>query len=520
MRAPAPDRRILVLYVIFAVAVIFMVMNTGLFSDDYDATASSKAAGVRNILVPLNISYYIDTPLLYYTHYLIYRFFSIYDMTAVSAAKIIYTILALFLISRFFSLFMREEPAILASFLFIFFPSHDSTVYMFMNQYLMISFAFYLYAYYLAERGRIIAASVLAFCGSFASYGSTPLALALGALFIMGLGYKKAAAMIVPNVIYAAYFVYLTVVRGVGHPRTLETLSLPALFKQYALQVMTFIDAAVGPSIWIKIYYALGQLDVTSVVIASAISAVSWVIITRYRIDYSVKLGATLAVFALASFAMFAATGRYPQIAFNLGNRVTIFGSLLVVYLLVAAPMPKRLKAALCAAVIFAIFGISNHWKAWSAHQEKVILAMKANKDLAVHDPKRVLYVSGNQYSRFGPISNIEFLSEAWVPMCIYNLIFSRHIITYPLSRRFIYADGHITDTKYGTKERVYDDIDVYDSANDRLFRLKAADINGYIASLPADRRHWTQIYGIGPINSLAVRLMPRLRYEIKDSSI
>ena len=64
-----------------------------------------------------------------------------------------------------------------------------------------------------------------------------------------------------------------------------------------------------------------------------------------------VVLGLVLLMFL--SFVMFSLTGRYPQLAFNLGNRTTIFGSLLVAYLIVLMPVRKIVRVAVFALLFF-----------------------------------------------------------------------------------------------------------------------------------------------------------------------
>lgn len=501
------------LYLFFFLVIVFLVMNTGVFSDDFDAMASAKEAGLRKCLIPLGNLYYIDTPVMYYSHYLSYYFFSLTDQRAVNAFKIAYVFLTFFLIAQFFKLYMDEPSAILTSFLFVFFPSHDSTVYMFMNQYLAISFALYLYAFYLASRDKLPFAFLSALAASFVSYGSTPVAIALCALFCFGREFKKAFVMLAPNVLYAVYFIYLTVVRGVGHPRTLEALNLPSIGKQYLLQVLTFLDATVGPSMWLKIYYAFFQMTAQSLILGAVVAVVCYAIVARSAVRYDRRLGSALLIVTALSFAIFSLTGRYPQICFNLGNRVTIFGSLFLAYAMIALPIPAKAKAALYALIIFTVVGVSDHWKSWNVHQQKVIAAMKDNNDLRGCRGDRPVYFSGNQYSTYGPVSNIEFLSEGWVPLCIYRSLFGKSIVAYPLNRRFVYADGYMTDTKYGTREEVRGAIQVYDSENNRFFALKADDINAYIGSLPVDDRHWIQMRGFRKVKDLAVGLMPRLQY-------
>jgi len=424
-------------------------------------------------------------------------------------------ILALYLTAQFFRIYLDAPAALLVSFLFLFFPSHDSTVYAFMNQYLTLSFAFYLYAFYLAYRNRLILSFLSALIASFVSYGSTPIAVALFALFILSKNFKKAAVIIIPNIIYSVYFVFLTIFRGIGHPRILEAVSVSAIAKQYLFQVLTFADAILGPSMWLKIYYSFFQLSLVSFMIGVILVIVCYEIIKRCDARYDPKLLVSFSILVLLSFLIFAATGRYPQICFNLGDRTTIYGSLLLAYLVLLMPAPKKVRLLILGLFIFTILGISDHWKNWNIHQQKVILNMKENIALKNYRDTEVLYVAGNQYSKYGPVSHIEFLSESWVPNSIFDLLFGRRIQAGPINKRFRYADGYLIDTKYNSRTKVDGYINVYDSEKAELFRVSAESINDYIESLPYDRRHWVQFLDNRYVKEAVLKLMPRLRYAI-----
>lgn len=503
------------LYIFFFLVITYLVINTGILSDDFDAMALTKTGSFIDNLIPRGALYFSDTPVMHLTHYIWYYFFSLYNAVAVNIVKIFYMIAAFYMIAQFFKIFMDEGMAILVSFLFIFFPSHDSTVYMFMNQYLTISFAFYLYAYYLAHRNKLILAFFSAVIGSFVSYGSTPIAIALFTLFVMNREFKKAVVIIVPNIIYSAYFVFLTVIRGMGHPRILETINVSTVIKQYLLQILTFADAMFGPSMWLKIYYAFFQLSIESIVAGVILSAACYYIIKRSDARYNGKLVISLLILLAISFLILAATGRYPQICFNLGNRITIYGALLLTYLIVLMPVTKWIRILISGLLIFTIMGISDHYKNWNIHQQKIIVNMRDNEALKNYRDTRVIYVAGNQYSKYGPISNIEFMSESWVPGSIFRLLFVQPMPASALNRRFKYEDGYLVDTKYNIKAEVPDYINVYDTDKNELIRVGAKDINSYIASLPADKRHWTQVIDNKYIKSIVLKLMPRLSYAI-----
>ncbi len=220
----------------------------------------------------------------------------------------------------------------------------------------------------------------------------------------------------------------------------------------------------------------------------------------------------------LLSFGIFALTGRYPQLAFNLGNRTTVFGSLLLAYLIVLIPSSRKKKTAVFAIFLYSILGISDHWKSWNIQQQEVISNIQNNKLLNEYQDNKVIYVSGNQYSKYGPISHIEFLSENWVTSAVFNLALKKNIHAVTINKRHVYENGYLVDARYNTKVEVNDYINVYDSENDRLFTLNVVEINSYIDSLPPENRHWIMLSDnrlIRFAKTLVLKVMPRLEYAL-----
>ncbi|NQT23014.1 MAG: hypothetical protein HQ579_06215 [Candidatus Omnitrophica bacterium] len=295
-------------------------------------------------------------------------------------------------------------------------------------------------------------------------------------------------------------------------PKHIEIYSI---IKQFILQIITFFDAMVGPSMWLKIYYAFTQLRWPSIAAGIIITGVFYAVYKDSENRYNKKLILTFTLLTFLSFGMFAITGMYPQMAFNLGNRVTIFGSLLMAYLIALIPVGHKWRTLIFSVLIFCILGISDHWKAWNLEQQKVIFNMKNNKDLVNYSGSEIIYISGNQYSQYGPLSHIEFLSESWVPRSICSILFDKGRAVASLNRRHLYKNGYLLDAKYNRKARVDDCIYVYDSENNILIKVESEKINSYIESLPPDNRHWIQLLNIKVIKVLILRLMPRLKYAL-----
>jgi len=502
-----------ILFIAYALFISYLVMNTGIMSDDYLAMRKSKGRSFTEAFLPKDGLYFLETPVEQVTHYTWYHFFSIDNQTAANSAKIFYMLLSFYLISKFFGLYMVRENSYLASFLFMFFPLHESTAFFFICQYLTLSFAFYLYAFYLAQKEKLIAAFLFAGLASFISYGSFPIALALFILCLFKKQLKKGLVLVMPNVFYTTYYLFIIRFMHLGTDKFSPGLSLISIAKNLLMQLVTFIDAFLGPSMWLKLYYGLKQISVLSLILSVSLIIILYRTYISDGKKYDKALGLSLAFLIPSSFILFSFSGMYPQLAFNLGNRVTIFGSMLVSYIIVMLTLPKKFKFLLISVIILCIFGVSDHWKRWSLHQQQVINNIKNNSALKGY--KGLVYVSGNQYSKYGPLAHIEFLSEDWVADSIFKLSLGENISAKAFNRKYFYKDDSLLDKKYDTITPIGDTIAVYDSENNVLLIIGHNQINAYIDSLRIDKRHWIQLIDSPFIRRAVAVLMPRLEYAL-----
>ena len=508
------------IYLLYFALITYLTFNTGIVSDEFALIKVFNQIDFTEILFPESdfLPASVSQPIKHYTHFISYHFIEIDQFVLLKILKTFYNVLALFLISKFFGLFLKKNIALFSSFLIVFFPSHDSTTYCFLGQGYVLSIALYLFSYYLAHRNKLITAFIAGLIASFISYSSPPIALAMFVLFLLDKKFKKGVFIILPNAIFSTYYVAITEYFNLGVSRTIEDVNTYVFFKRFILQIATFLDAMVGPSMWLKIYYSFYQLQMLSIIIGILITVIFYKIYHGEKEKYNRNLIISLTVFAFASFAMFAKTGLYPQINFNLGNRTTVFGSLLIVYLITAAPLSKIAKTVVFAIMIFMVLGISDHWKNWEQQQQVVISNIKNNQALKNYSDARIIYVSGNQYSKYGPISHIEFLSESWVPRDVFNLALKKNIRAVTINKRHVYEDGYLVDTKYNSKSEIADYINIYDSGNNKLFKLDVENINSYIDSLPPENRHWIMLSdnrSVSFVKNIVIKLMPRLKYAL-----
>jgi hypothetical protein len=512
------------LYLVYFALIIWMLFNTGIFSDEFELILDYSKKNFIDILSSKDP--FINAPLLYFSHGIALKVSSINNLFILYSLKTFYIILSFYFISKFFKIYLDSERALLLSFLFLFFPSHESTTYMFLAQYLTLTIALYLYSYYLAYNNKLVLAFFTAVIASFISYGSPVIAFSLFVLFLLRHDTKKGAVILIPNLIYILYYIVIVKILAIGEPSKLpEDIDLYAIFKQFILQILTFMDAVLGPSMWLKIFYSFTQLSAISTGIGCLFIGLFYLVHSRFarheepvfrrtslkRFDPDLIICFTILM--ISSFLMFAVTGRYPQMAFNIGNKTGIFASMLVCYLIVAVMKTEKVRIVFLAVLILSSLGISDHWKNWMRQQNKLIKRISSNQQLKDYNENKFIFVSGNQYSKYGPISHIEFLSEHWVVNAVFRLALKKDISALPINKRHKYMDGYFVDSKHKSKIKVDDYINIYDSKKNVLFKLDVERINDYIESLPQDNRHWLLITNNRFLKDIVLALMPRLNY-------
>ena len=505
------------IYLLCFVLISYLLANTGYISDDYTHILNVKNKSIKNLLIPNGL--WVANPLENYTYNIWYRLFQINNETIVTILKIAYIYLSFYMVKNFFSIYLDNQKSFIASFLFIFYPTHDSVTYFYLGSYMTLTISSYLYAYYAAYHNKLLYALILSIFASFLSYASPPIAFALFILFALNREFKKGAIIIIPNLVYSLYYIVITKIMLVsdGGSKLPNEFAILKIIKHFMLQIVTFIDAMFGPSMWLKIYYSFYQLSVLSIVIGALVTVFLYKIHKGYKKDiskYNVKLVLGLSLLIIISFVMFAVTGRYPQLAFNLGNETTIYSSLLISYLLVLAPVSVTLRTIFCAIMLFSILGVSDHWKSANLQRQQIISNLRSNQDLVNYKENKKIYISGNQYSKYGALSHLEFLVQSWTVASVVELALDNDNITATtINKNYEYVNGYLIDNKSNRRAEVTDYINVYDSEKDILFKLSADKINEYIENFPDEKRHWVQMINNETINDAILKLMPRLKY-------
>lgn len=506
------------LFLLFSITILILLFSTGFVSDDFSEINNIKEK--KNVFKYLPVSTYINIPILYYTHYIFYYFLSIDSYILISLIKFFYTLISFYMISKFFSLFTNYYNSLLVAFFFIFWPTHDSTVYFFLAQYLMLTVAFQLYAYYLLEKNFFKTSIIFSLIGSFISYGSTPIAFGLFILFLLNKSYKKSLYMFLPNILYIFYYILISKVFLISSiSRIPNRFDLLLFVKNYLLQIATLLDVNIGISFFIKLYYSLLENSLITLIISLIIIILLFFIKKRDKSHFNkFKLNTNLLkVFTLIiiiSLLMFTITGGYYQNAFNLGNRTSIYSSLLFSYLFVYIGQRQKLNFFVIPFFIIVIFGISSHWKNIQINQHIVIQNIKINQKLRNYNDKKILFVVGNEYSKFGKLSHVEFFSASHVAESIFNINNLDNINLKTLNRSFIFDGKYLIDIKFPNRKFIVDGKIIIYNSNDNTFDIVNNNkLNYYLNNLPKYNRHWTQLQNNQFINEIISKYFPNLSY-------
>jgi hypothetical protein len=252
-----------------------------------------------------------------------------------------------------------------------------------------------------------------------------------------------------------------------------------------------------------------------SFVVGLLIGLFCWQLYSKSKPTFNKPLLVAFTGVGLCGFLIFAMTGMYPQIAFNLGNRVTYYGSLLLALLLISIPWKRPIALLVFFTLSMSMAGLSAHWKDWNQEQHRVIENIRTNSELSDMRPSDILLVSGHQYSQLGPISHIEFFSESYAIRDIMSFAQDKNInyTVSSLNHRYRWENGVVRDIKYGNTFQVGNEISIYDSAKNKLLKIPSAELNAYIADLPPENRHWIQLVRQGWLKDAIIYLMPRLEY-------
>ncbi len=510
------DKSSLNQYVVFVIilSLVYLILDTGLHGDDFVVIDSmqeyngldffSKPGDLRVFGI---IGYY-----LYWWPYFVfgYEYQLAYDLI-----KIVIHIVSIYLVYRFSRDYFSNDRALILAVVFVMYPLHDTTMYWYMTlSYIWVP-SVLLYAHHLIRKNKIKKGFLILVLGVFSSYVSPPYVFGLMTIFLFEKKIKKAAIFVTPGVLYVVYYFWIKFNYDGVERRINSDLSILDFLKQILIQPLSFIESSIGPSYWIKIFYAVESISLVSAVVVTTVSVILFTKVKKFSIvqDFSKPLLVGFISVLILTFGMYALTGMYSHSGFNLGNRSTVYGSLFIAFLL-ATFLPANKKSFIFLLIIFLlpVFGLSDHWKSWNSHQKTIIENIKNNQDLKELEVNSTVIVTGNIYSKLGPFAHIEFFSMPWNVRAIFqDSVKTKNIVA--LTPYVIIEGDYIIDPKFNGKYSLKNKLYIYDSEKDLVKSISAKEVPNLIEQQPRILRHWAQIFKDTWVQNTIVWLSPRLIY-------
>ena len=482
----------------FSIVIIlfYLILGTGLHSDDY-MFVTRPFNGWLNFLIPSadqfqELLFGIPT---YYAFFWAFPVFGFEHQWAYDLIKVVAHVISFYGVYKFACDYIPHDRAMIASALFILYPLHDTTMYWYICAPYILLPAIIMYAHYLMRNEKILLSVFLLFLGVFGGFVSPPWVFGLVPIFLFERKYLKAILFSLPGVLYTG--VYFWILKNItGASKRIDThINLIAYIKQLIFQTLSFIEAAIGPSYWLKVYYSIGSIGFFSAIIAIGIVIIFFFKVASYseRPQFSKSLYVGLLSILMLSFGMYALTALYPQSAFNLGNRSTVSGSLLIAFLLALLPLNKKTVVFFALIFIFPVFGLSDYWKSWNTHQKLIIENIQTNKELKKIESGSTVMVTGNMYSLLGPFSHIDFFVTPRLFTSLFRDLLKKNDV-FPLTSNIYLNNSFLIDGKLGGKHVLSDKMYVYNSETHSVNKISTSAVPKLLADRPREIRHWVQL--------------------------
>jgi hypothetical protein len=510
-------------YFILFIILIYIFLFTGLNGDDFWAINELRQHDFQYYLDPdpetkKQMFFALTSWYLYWWAYFLLEdnFLIIYDLI-----KIIIHLLMIYLTFSFMSKYFSKEKALLGSLTFIFFPTHDSTVFWLMVVIHVLGPCSLLFFFYLIEKYKKYFLSFLLLPVCFISYANPPFMAALSLIFILKRKYKEFFIFSIPCFIYIiTYFGFSFLTDGIER-RVDKNLSIFYIIKNFILQILSLIDSFIGPSFFLKIYYSYREISIPYLIF---IFIAIIIIILIYKIpsqDKNTKTKNFKEIFLIAFFSvffsicMFSLTGLYNHSPFGLNNRTTVYFSFFASIILISTFNIKFIRFFFIFVVLIPLFGLSNHWKNNNKEQNAIIKNISNNKFLQSLDKENTLIiVKGYNFSILGKFSNIEVFSMPWNTSAIFEMKSGQKNVI-ALTDEITANKNLILNNKH---KIVYDlnkyNIYLYDLSVNKIDKIDNNYLLNQISNKKKEIRHWVQLEGVPSfIKNGIIFFSPRLNY-------
>lgn len=494
----------------------YLFLQTGLHGDDYNTISYFDKKNFYEffLIKPDSQGIWFFVLPAYYIFYFFYFIIGFEHLYIYDLLKYILHLCSVYFVFKFFNDFINKEISLLAALFFIFSVSHDSTTYWFMASTYMIFFpSLIMYSFHLIKNNSLLLGSFLLFIGGFC-YSSPPFVFGLSIFFLLSKSYKKFIIFLFIGLLFLIYYFIITWQFPFLEARINDDINIIIFSKNLLIQLFSSIDAIIGPAFLLKIYYSIINIDIFSFILCLILCFLVFLNFKKnqkFQVKYIFLLSLIFIYFL--SLIMFALTGMYTQTAFNLGNRVTVYSSLLFSYLIFLPNLRITTFVTFCLIFILPVFGTSSHWKEWNIKQQEMYANILQNNYLKELKNEEILIIQDNTYSLFGPFSHIELFSMDWTLENWFKRITKANDIM--AITNYVYIENNrLIDLKSKKQILLDKKIFIYNTTNNTLNEISIFELKKLIKSQSKEVRHWVQL--INSENILAksiISLSPRLKY-------
>jgi hypothetical protein len=491
---------------------LYLFLGTGLHGDDMAAIYQLADSSLSSFISMEKAGVLLMMPPAYYFYWWAYAFFGPEMLWVYDLVKWLSCLLSIIFIYRFALDYLPKNRALLAAMLLVFNPVHETTMYWYMTVTYMLTPALIMLSHHFARHDKYLKSFVVGCLGSFMYYISPPYGIGLAVIFLLEKSYKKAAIFILPALLYISYYFSISVINPSAEHRISHGMTMGHLMKNYLLEIPAFFDSLIGPSFWLKVYYSIASIEFFSITLAVLI-IVFMIKNARFeKCKISASLLGGLVAVCLLSFGMFAISDIMGHRAFNLGNRLSVYGSLLIAFLAASIPSNRILLPIVAIGFVLPTFGLSDHWKSWNASQIQIIDKVQNNQDIKKLTASDTLLVADNMYSKLGPFSHIEFFNMPWNVDAIFTpIVKCKNIL--PINSYVYLKDQRLIDDKSFVNIEAKKDLYLYKSGSDQLIKISLEQLPEILANRPREIRHWVQFFKDTWIETAITRLSPRLSF-------
>ena len=499
------------LILLLIVLISYLLVNTGIHGDELFEIF--KTSQIKNIFDFINYTdELITSPLAHIFFWWTYPIIGNENLYLYDLLKIILHLLSIYFLFKFFSDYLTPFRSFLASILFIFYPTHDSSVFVYMFSIYTFIPALIMFCHHSISKGKYLYSYPLLITASFTHYLSPPYILGLSIIFLLNAQYKKFIIFLSSFFLYFGYYLIIAFQYPNKEKRVEDSMTIGSFFKNIIIQIITSIDSFFGPSFFLKIFLSIKSLNLYSLILGSIVIIFLLIYRDSTKREIPFKLLLSLFLVFVISLGMFSLTNAYSQITLGLGNRVTIYGSLFLAVILALMPLTRINIIVLFIIFILPTFGLSDHWKSWNDKQLIIISKIQENKELAKINSNDQLLIYNNNYSKLGSYSHIEFFSMFWNTETIFKkYVKTKNIVA--LSQNIKLNNNLLTDIKYNKNYIISKRIYLYNTENNQLNQISKNKLKNILNNLKKEKRHWIQEIENKNIRKFILILSPRLNY-------